>query len=682
MPAKSVAELSQTSRSTTNENRSVTAKVYNEIDKTKLSPKIREKLEKYQRNMQNASKVISKLFLDNETKDQIDEAYFISYQTGENLILQGSKNLTEDKTSDFLNKWTEMLDILENYFDFNPNERYTQFIDETTKKIIDIATPLGKYVFDDKNMSEKRKLKITERLKSYQDQFNESIAILSKQTYKYFKGELSASTFTQTVKGLISNVTSFDNLFFHQTREDAKNILYQVHAHLNRILDAIYDYHANEQSITECDSQLSKITRRLKSLFNIRNSDELYSDSEYDYDYYYEDENNRNRKPSSESINNETNAKKKEKPKNIKNVPETEEQLKMEISELKKSLKIINKKNLRMKNSDQTDNTDPKTKFTDLSFMNDYLNQIILLKKEFNEEMEKDLKLINEFNQELEENTSNPRQNEQKANSSSRKIKREIANLNEDLKSFTEELEKYRQLTAKPLQIRPKKSNIVEIKRAIIELKEQEKGIQSSIEDMKDQEKKLIEDVEEIGTVDDPVDQIIFDMINFSDSRKREIREIENQLKNSEPIQKAKKIPKELEAYRNDKFASNINDEYLNTKKKLEEARNEFDSSLTSLNDSIESLLNSLAQENESTIELYQIEINDKKSLKYIISRETICKIIKEKELRHTLKNKIDTVDKWLTEKFPQYNKFDISAEEKLILLKKAADDHIQRNQD
>lgn len=690
MYAKSISGLSQASKSTINEVQSLLGKDFIEIDKTELSPKDRKKLEQYEKIMQNAYKNIGKLFLDNETKNQVKKSYSNVYKAGLMLIQQGSKNLTDDMTTDFFNKWTELINIFENYFDFNSNERYTQFIDETTNKIIEVAKPLSNFAFDENYPKEAKKFK--KQAESEQESFNTSIATISQQTYKYFKGKLSTNAFVQTVKQLISSITKFENLFFHQPRDDAKQILYQVQMNLNRIKDAIYDYHNDEPSIAEFDSKLSRITSKLKTLFNIKSLNNSYSDDEYP-NYEEEENDESHQKPQQNSMTkreiqeekNEENVKKRKTSSSSKNTHETEGQLRKEISELKRDIKSINQKISNLQRKNPENNSEDKAKSSDLSFNNDYLNQIIKQMKEFNEEIQEDLTEFSAYNQELEDASSNANQKDetrQKINLSTRKIKREIQNLDEELNSFSEELEKYRQFTTNSLKIKPQKSNKVDVKRAIIELTEKNNGLQSSIDDLKDQEKQLIHQEKEIGTANESKDQVLLDMLNFVGTRKKEIEEIEKQLKNSEPIQKVKRLPQELEAYRNDKFVSNINTEFLNTKKQLEETRETFNTSLSNLNDLYNELLNSLSDENEDSLELYQLELGNKKNKKYIISHDSFYEVIKETEIKHTLKYRIKMIDDWLYEKCPQYNDLDISTSEKLDLLLKDIKSSNQENQD
>lgn len=721
MTAKSVSGLSRASRSTTIENRSVYAKSTKEIDATKLSPLTKEKLENFQEIMESAKAIINKLFLDDQTVVQVEEAYSNSFQAGTKIITQGYKQLTEKNTSPFFKRWTDLLSVLEVYFDLNPNERYTQFIDELTKKIVNVVQPLEEFVFDEDYPNEAKKSKKQAKLE--QDSFEKSMGILSQQNYKYFKGKLSTSAFTQTVNQLINSITNFDNLFFHQPREDAKGILYKTHAYLKRILDAIYDYHAEEKSITECDTQLSLITQKLKQFFKIKTKnnsnpelqpEDSYSDEENrnkhndDYDDYYEydesnnkphkqlddtDENDTKRRKSlnnsakhqlTQNQNDENNSRRRAKSlSNDGNLYETEKQLRTEISDLKRSIKKIKQKISLKQGPDANEDTDLKAKISDLSFTSDYLNQIIIQKEEFIEEAQKDIENFKSFNSQLEDITFNNSQNvDLKVNSYTRNLKRQIISLNDNLETFSDDLEKYRQLTSKSSKIRPQRSNKTEIVRAIIELKEQNKAIQSSIDDMEEIEEDLTNQEKKLGTADSPRNQILIDMMNFIDSRRRESKEIENQLKNSKPIQKIKKISKELEAYRNDKFASNINSEFLNTKKQLEETRNTFNSCLSNLNDSLNVLMESIIEEGEESIDLFQIELGDKKNLKYIISHDAFCRVEKETAIKHSLKNRMKMINQWIEEKCPQYNKFDIPTDEKLKLLLKEAKSRNRKNQD
>lgn len=715
MTTKSVSAHSRTSRNTIDDNRSVSSRYIKEAEKVKLPPAAREATEKFQLIMSNLKKNINKLFLNDDTKKQVELQYANTYQAGLNICKLGPKNFTDENVSSFFSEWSDLSDILYNYFDFDPKERFTQYIDEITKKIINIVQPINIIAFDDSYPAEAKKAK---QAKADKDSFDNSMSLLSKQTYKFFKGKLSIDTFIQTIKQLISNVTSYKNLYFHQPREEATDILYLTQTYLNRILDAVYDFYGDEKSFNIFNSRLIKSGEKLEILFKNQkkndSNDELPEDIHSDNEKNNEEEDeidkiftSKNRNPPKVSFDNanhndnqyyseneeeeaytkrssnhkiQKNDKEKKQSNNNENIEETEEQLRAEISELKQSINTISKKisNINRKRAAENEEDDDiKSKKIDLSFSNDYLSNIIKYTKELNEETQNELESLQSLNTELDNifGTKN-KYNKQPFNSSTKKIKGEINNLDDKLQTFSDELTKYQQKTSRSLKIRASQSNKDDIMRAIIELNVQNKGIESSIGEIEETKKKLIQEEEKLGTSENPSNQTLNDMMNFLDSHKKELNEIENYFENSEPIQNPEKISQELEVYRDDKYVSDINDDYLKTKKELEKARSSYDSCLSQFNDSINKLLKYLTSEDKDTIELFRSKLDDKENEEFEASYSSLCKVREEMIIKYSLKNKMDTIKNWLDNNFPQYDDHNLSIEQKLELILQEVKSH------
>ncbi|OHS96839.1 hypothetical protein TRFO_09729 [Tritrichomonas foetus] len=561
MPAKSVAGFSRSGRLSDTRSMagmsavSKSSRYSNASDlnrhKTRISEAALQNKTKFEGLMENVLDNINKLFFDQETKSNIIRAFYEANRTGLELTKIHPKRYTEETVSNFFSKWSNFA-ININYFyeEIDASERLIRFVDEYTKDICEIIEPLKNYIFDEDYPKEAKNAKKMAEI--CQTQFESNIGIMSQQVYKYTKDEINLDDVLKTVQQLIISIKSHSNTFFHQPRKDSKEILFQTHMKLQKILDALYDFGDDEKMAFDCIEILNRTTKKLKLLFKykIQSDDDRISVqqfkllrrtipradpvkiSKYVESVISEKELKNERSDQNDDVSviskkSKTQLKKRgETYDNINgnNSNNTEfkgeffddneftvttpklkylkdkEKIEMEISELKSKIEDINNQIsvfvARTSLTPDQIHQQRKSQYVEIFYSNQLINEKIRFIRDFNQEIKKELKSWNKMNSELHEisEIKNNKYNDftKKAyRLSSNKLDDEIDKLTEELSRLTHNLNTTKNQTAKSTRISESHVNREEIITAIHSLTKQNEGIQNYITEMNQQEKYL-----------------------------------------------------------------------------------------------------------------------------------------------------------------------------------------------